>query len=321
MVTLGKTGVIRAHGPGEGARNPGTERAGEMNWVPASAEKVALVLDLPGPEGVLMGVALAGLGYQPVPLYNAVPLPFGGPHADDITGAEIAAVNVLPIVNALRMGAEQLAPLDVPFNAPPAFLLDANRRGDEQAMKPVDFDNRSISFTSDFPSANFLAAQGIQRVLLIQKDRLEPQSDLAHSLRRWQDGGFKLERLRLDLSSTPEAFKVARPPWYGAMFQRMLSSLGFRRAGGGGFGAWVPDSSAGVRSLFDGDGPSGRCCPPPSETSAKVVKQTRCHPERSAAESKDQFRRSASGDAELILRQAQDGDRLKRGLLQRSPSG
>ncbi len=105
--------------------------------------------------------------------------------------------------------------------------------------------NRSISFTSDFPSSHFLAAHGIQRVLLIQKDRLEPQADLAHSLRRWQEGGLQLERVRLDGASTPEPFQVARPPWYGAMFQRILSSLGFRRAAGGGFGAWLPDASAG----------------------------------------------------------------------------
>jgi hypothetical protein len=222
-----------------------TEITGGMGWVPPLTEKVALVLDLPGAEGVSNAVALAGCGYQPVPLYNALPVPFGSPQTDDFTGAETAAVNVLPILGALRIGAQKLAQFNIPIDSPPAFLLDANRRGDEQNMRAIDFDNRSVSFTSDFPSANFLAAHGIQRVMLIQRDRLEPQPDLAHSLRRRQEGGVKLERLRLDLPSAPEPFEVARPPWYGAMFQRVLSSIGFRRAGGGGFGAWVPDSSAG----------------------------------------------------------------------------
>jgi len=224
---------------------PITEMAGNMGWSPPSIEKVALVLDLPGAEGVIAGVALAGRGYHPVPLYNALPLPFATPLEDDITGTETAAVDVLPILSALRIGAEQLSQLTIPFDSPPAFLLDANRRGDERNMKPGDFDNRSISFTTDFPSANFLAAHGVQRVLLIQKDRLEPQADLVHSLSRWQDGGLKIERLRLDPPSTPESFKVARPPWYSAIFQRVLSTLGLRRAGDGGFGAWVPESSAG----------------------------------------------------------------------------
>lgn len=222
-----------------------TEKAEGMGWVPPSTEKVGLVLDLPGAEGVMTGVALAELGYHPVPLYNALPLPFGKPLIDGIAGTEAAAVDVLPILAALRMGAEQLAQSNLPDDAPPAFLLDANRRGDERTMKPGDFDNRSISFISDFPSAILLAAHGIQRVLLIQKDRLEPQPDLGHSLRHWQDGGLKLERLRLDLPSAPETFEVARPPWYSAIFQRVLSSMGLRRAGNSGFGAWVPDSSAG----------------------------------------------------------------------------
>src|SRR5438552_17676209 len=52
-----------------------TETAGDVSWSPPPNDKVALVLDLPGNEGVLAGVALAARGYRPVPLYNAVPLP------------------------------------------------------------------------------------------------------------------------------------------------------------------------------------------------------------------------------------------------------
>ncbi len=208
------------------SRIPITEAAGDVSWV-------------------LAGVALAARGYRPVPLYNAVPLPVGEPLLDPLTNRAVAAVNVLPIISALRQGAEQLVQLNLPFDAPPAFLLDANRRGDGRKREPDEFDNRSISFTTDFPSANFLGAHGIQRVMLVQKNSFEPQSDLAHSLRRWQDGGLKLERLRLDPPSRPESFEVARPSWYGAMFQRALSSIGLRRSGSGGFGAWVPESSAG----------------------------------------------------------------------------
>jgi hypothetical protein len=217
----------------------------DLAWAPAATANVAMVVDLPGAEGVSLGIALAGLGYQPVALYNALPGLLGAIPMDGMTGSENAAVDVVPILLALRSGAERVAALTVPWNAPPVFLLDANRRGDESTLKPGSFDNRSISFTSDFPSSHFLAAHGIQRVLLIQKDRLEPQADLAHSLRRWQEGGLQLERVRLDGASTPEPFQVARPPWYGAMFQRILSSLGFRRAAGGGFRAWLPDASAG----------------------------------------------------------------------------
>src|SRR5436309_8538533 len=109
---------------------PVAEAASDVSWSPPPNEKVALVLDLPGAEGVLAAVALARRGYRPVPLYNAVPLPFGGPLLDPLTNRAVAAVNVLRIISALRKCAEELVQLNVPCDAPPAFLLDANRRGD-----------------------------------------------------------------------------------------------------------------------------------------------------------------------------------------------
>jgi hypothetical protein len=216
---------------------------GDVSWS-APDERIAIVLDLPGADGVLTGLALAGRGYRAVPLYNALPLPFGESLLSPATCSRVAAVDVLPIISALRTGAKLLAQTTLPFDAPPAFLLDANRKGTRK-MIPDEFDNRSVSFTTDFPSANFLASQSIQRVLLVQKQVLEPQPDFAHTLRRWQDGGLALERLRLDPLSPREPFEVSRPAWYGAMFQRVLSAMGLRRSSGGGFGAWVPDSSAG----------------------------------------------------------------------------
>jgi len=217
---------------------------GDVSWSPPPDERVAIVLDLPGAEGVIIGLALAVRGYRPVPLYNALPLPFGQTLLSPATSSRVAAVDVLPIISALRTGTKLLAQMTLPFNAPPTFLLDANRKGTRK-MIPGEFDNRSVSFTTDFPSANFLASLSIQRVLLVQKQVFEPQPDLAHTLRRWQDGGLALERLRLEPLSPREAFEVSRPAWYGAMFQRVLSAIGLRRSNGDGFGAWVPDSSAG----------------------------------------------------------------------------
>ena len=108
---------------------------------------------------------------------------------------------------------------------------------------PEEFDNRSVCFTTDFPSANFLHAHGIERVLLVQRGRDEPATDLAHVLRRWQDGGLLLERMRVDLPALAQQFEVRRPSWYSAMFQRALAAFGLRRAPDGGFGNWVPGSS------------------------------------------------------------------------------
>ncbi len=225
------------------APSPPVVAGADVSWSPTPEQKIALILDLPGEQGLWTGLALAGRGYRPVPLYNAVPVPFGV-QVDPVSGRSVAAVDVLPIMNALHRSAEQLVSTSIPFDAPPVFLLDANRHGDPAQIEPAQFDNRSICLTTDFPSANFLLSHGIERVWLIQQDREEPQEDLAHVLRRWQDGGLLFERLRLGSGSEPRTFVVSRPSWYGAMFQRALSAMGLRRAPGGGFGAWMPESSA-----------------------------------------------------------------------------
>lgn len=227
------------------SNNPMTETAGDVTWAPPASDNVALVLDLPCQQGALTGVALAASGYRPVPLYNALPSPYGKPPLNPLAGCDMIAVNVLPILSALRFGAEELSKLKIPAGAPPVFLLDCNRAGTGRRLQPHEFDNRSISFTTDFPSANFMAFHGIQRAILVQGNREVPHSDVAHTLRRWQDAGIVLERKRLDFPGPPEIFEVAKPSWYGAMFQRALASVGLRRAWTGGFGAWMPDSSAG----------------------------------------------------------------------------
>jgi hypothetical protein len=237
--------VLFAYLESESSPIPAWENVIDASWAPSPEEKVILVLDLPGAEGVLMSIALATKGYRPVPLYNAVPLPTREPLIGLPIGLPIVAVDVLPIIAALKEKSEHLAQLSLANDAPPAFLLDANRHGDGPEMRPGEFDNRSISFTTDFPSANFFAAHGFKRVLLAQRNNITPQPDLAHSLRRWQEAGFVLERFQLDVSQRPEPFEIARPSWYGAMFQRALSSIGLRRSRAGGFGAWMQNSSAG----------------------------------------------------------------------------
>jgi hypothetical protein len=217
----------------------------DVSWSPMPNERVALVLDLPGDEAVWVGLALAATGYRPVPLYNALPLPLPLLPLGPPPQYPLAAVDVLPIIMALRQSAEELARINIAPDAPPAFLLDANRHGGGSQILPGQFDNRSVCFMTDFPSANFLLSRGIERALLVQRESLEPLDDLAHVLRRWQDGGLKLERIQIGSSAKREPFEVRGPSWYGAMYQRVLLALGLRRARGGGFGAWMPQSSAG----------------------------------------------------------------------------
>jgi hypothetical protein len=217
----------------------------DAGWAPAPEGMTALVLDLPGAHGVELGVALAVRGYRPVPLYNAIPAPFGEKapgRGSSMAGASVTVVNVIPIIRALQRGAEKLAKARLFPEAPPAFLLDANRRGAGARPRPRDFDNRAVCSTADFPSGEFLLAKGIARALLVERGHSPPQPDLAQVLRRWRAAGLVLERVNLDDPLRMEVFEVTPPPWYGAFLQRAFATLGLRRARGGGFGGWTPES-------------------------------------------------------------------------------
>ena len=217
----------------------------DATWIPTAGDNVALVLDLPSAYAVWSGVALASRGYRPVPLYNAVPGPTLTAFVSLGIGASTSLVDVSPILAALSHGTPLLRRTRLDPESPPAFLLDSNRRGEGRLATPGRFDNRSISFTTDFPSTTFLKARGIRRALLIQSTGDHPQPDLAHTLRRWQDGGIVIELKALDTSAPPCRIEVRKPSGFGLLWHRALGMLGLRRHRLGGFGGFVPEPSAG----------------------------------------------------------------------------
>jgi hypothetical protein len=220
----------------------------------------AFVIDLPGAEGVAWGVALARSGWRPVPLYNAVtgprPLmttmptapmapvdPFGAPLFPPLLTT--ALVDVWGILGAMRRATAILPDLTLPRARPPVFLLDANRRLGEGFASPGRFDNRSISLPTDFPSAVFLRARGIERVVLVQRSGLDAQEDLAHTLLAWQEGGLSILGKSLGDDAAPAVIQVTRPSMFRVMWHRMQATLGLRRNPLGGFGGTIPVPSAG----------------------------------------------------------------------------
>jgi len=223
----------------------GLDEAVEVSWAPAATENVVLVLDLPGNQGVLMALALAARGYRPVPLYNAVPNPQPQLETEDGPRAVVTLVEVRPIMAALWHGAARLQNLSLALEAPPAFLLDANRRGGGPFPIEGCFDNRSVSFTTDFPSANFLFAHNFRRALLVQAGGNQPQPDLAHTLRRWQEAGIAIELKRLDTPGSPIPCNVERPWHFGRFWYRFWTLLGLTRNKLGGFGGLIGDAAGG----------------------------------------------------------------------------
>lgn len=200
-------------------------------WVSAlPTGRTALVLDLPGALAVRVGLLLTARGFRPVPLFNT-------------SHGERAAVPVREIVEQLRPGADTLARAALPDNAPPCFLLDAARCPTRHPALPGHYDNRWLVFPQDFPSCRVLRAQGIDCVVVWQLAGVQPQEDLAHVLRRWQDDRLSLLVKSGLEPSAPEALQVPAPPRYRGLFQRFLALLSLRRNSAGGFGSRIPEPS------------------------------------------------------------------------------
>jgi hypothetical protein len=217
--------------PARSVAAPPASGASEGARLPDARRDLAVVVDLPGPESVLTGLALARRGFRPVPLYNG-----------NAGYGMVATVPVDDIGHHLFGSAELLREQRLPPDAPPAFLLDANR--DRGVPVPGAFDNRWVVLPQDFPSATFLLANGIRMVLILQSGRLDPATDLAHVLLRWQRAGVLLAGAT-PLAGTDPVDLVVHPPsmfrraWYGA-----IALLGLRRSNVGGFGARVPQQTS-----------------------------------------------------------------------------
>ncbi|HYE19640.1 MAG TPA: hypothetical protein VEA69_14405 [Tepidisphaeraceae bacterium] len=234
--------VLFAHATEDRFEQAGAEDTGsagnavrDPQGAPGRADgRTALVLDLPGEAGARTAPELARDGYRPVPLYNGAP---GEAEVVTVTAILRALVELGP---AMREAARRLA-----ADAPPAFLLDARRRGPAGEVDAGAFDNRSISLPTDFPSAATLRGRGIGRVVLVQAEAGSPQVDLAHTLLRYQEAGIEIWARSVVAGDEARAITVARPRWYRSMFQRFLATLGLRRHPLGGFGGVLGEGSGG----------------------------------------------------------------------------
>jgi hypothetical protein len=206
--------------------------------------ETAIIIDLPGGESVRVALQLASIGYRPVSLINASPQP--SPFVPLRAPSANIVLDMHGLVRELCAATSAVAALTLPPQAPPAFILDSQRRVGTLPVKDEMFDNRWMVFPQDFPSAQFLTNVGIRRVVLLQAGRSAPQEDLSHVLLRWQEAGITILAKRNDDPSAPTPTQVSRPSRFRSMWYRALALLGFHRSNVGGFGSLVPgDSSTG----------------------------------------------------------------------------
>lgn len=209
----------------------------DLSWVPEPDSRTAIVVDLPGAASVQMGIALAKLGYRPVPIFNAIPQP------PSSTGSGVVRLD--EILAALMSGAETLRATSIAVDAPPAFLIDADREATHNPPIAGAFDNRSVVFTTDFPSAARLAGNRIERAILVRERAEGLGVDLQNALQPWQRHGIQL--CAKWLSSTGGSFPLRLPRrrlWAG-IWIRLRVYTRFRRNAAGEFGEFIPHAATG----------------------------------------------------------------------------
>jgi hypothetical protein len=232
-----------AHLPGELPPDPDVPPP-DLSWVPPPGERVALVVDLPGTASVHFGVAVGRIGYQPVPLFNACPVPVEP--GEPAPPADASVVPVEPILSALARGAEPLRASPPPADAPPAFLIDADRQTARRDLSPGAFDNRSVVFATDFPSAALLARHRIRQALLVREQAGSIGEDLSHVLSLWKQGGVNLTQRWLSDPGPPTPLAVPRPRWWAGVWRRVRALLpGSGRNASGDFGVFLSDPAGG----------------------------------------------------------------------------
>lgn len=218
--------------PGASMAPPAPLPSETIAWVEQLSRSVAFVIDLAGELSVTRGLQLSRHGFRPVPLFNT-------------TWGEDAVVPVRDIIGGLRWGADMLADRALADDAPPAFLLDADRQLYAGPALPGKYDNRWLTFPQDFPSATKLRAHGITTIVVWQQNGLTLREDLAHVLLRWQEAGLAVRSFPELDGGTPEPIVVSRPSHFRSVLHRLFALMGFKRNAAGGFGAVIPEPSSG----------------------------------------------------------------------------
>lgn len=195
---------------------------------------LCLVVDLPGPDSVTVGVLAAAQGYRPVPLVNTT-----------VSGGQPAAINMGPYLSCLCSGGGRLAAVQLPADAKPAFLLDSGRLGVGYTPTPRTYDNRWMTFPQDFPSGHFLLGRGIRRAMLIVGQGGIIADDLQHVLYGWQEAGMSILYEVPGDAMAPTPVTVPKPSGFKSALRRFFAMFGFKRNSAGGFGSLIPQPSQG----------------------------------------------------------------------------
>jgi hypothetical protein len=209
-----------------------------------NANETLIVSDLPGPESIAVGAALADTA-QLVPVFDNWPHPLGVVRSHETLGAMVYYAHEIE---------EKRSKLKE--NSPAVLLLDSNRLA-PYTDQDSQFDNR---YLAKLPSADQLKERGVKQAIYLVRDesRKEELDDINDDLVEWQKNGIAVRMLRLSefkpydepvqASTGGTTTTVHRHHYYGG--SPLLTWLFFSHylygpprtiyVPGGGYGAGIP---------------------------------------------------------------------------------
>jgi hypothetical protein len=176
QVKLFSTGAMKdSYDRAEGLRNLLSQST--------TAKDTLIIADLPGPQSVALGAALADAAYL-VPVFDNWPHPLGVVKSHETLGALLYYAGEIDEKRS-----------KVPENAPAILLLDSNRLStytDEDSQ----FDNR---YLAKVPPADQLKQRGVTKVIYLVKDQAQKEEldDLNDEFVEWQKQGITVKLLPL----------------------------------------------------------------------------------------------------------------------------
>lgn len=146
-------------------------------------EQTLIISDLPGPESIALGAAMADTTLL-VPVFDNWPHPLGVVHAHETLGAmDYYAKEIEEKRSKLKE------------NAPAILLLDSARLT-AYTDQDTQFDNR---YLAKLPPADQLKQRGVRQVIYLVKDETQKDEldDINDDLVEWQKQGVNVRMLRL----------------------------------------------------------------------------------------------------------------------------
>lgn len=161
----------------------------EITFIDETWKNAAVIVDLPGDESVEVGLALAKLGYRPIPIYN------GTVEQENAR----ATVDNQTVGAALLHGAKMLEQIEICDEALPAFLLDKKRLNRFKLDVGI-FDNSWDVYPQDLPSADYFLQNEIREIMVISNT---VSRDLKAIFRK-----FRKKDIRIRLINMYESDKI-----------------------------------------------------------------------------------------------------------------